>query len=325
MATFNDVQTDPIGGFLGGVLNSDKQHYSDLNKQQDLMTDALNNVKLKTTVSEFLRDAPTREAEDQLKMAQARAKLPMVQEMLNADLEGKKADAAYKSSHGRLFGQQADNLDYSNAATRLDAINQLLKKLPPEQALEMRTKLNPVMQTLMQRMTGRTPGEFVGSNELEATASAGVNTPDHQRALDKKFQDYEKALAVAQARGESAQSVALINAMARITAAGMRGAGGKLDPTSFKAQLDAFNKSSGPASIAKGMGILAVLNDENDPSGQIRANVQARISAQLQVTNADPTRQPPADAAKGSKIPDPRGQVPGPKQGDLPAGVTRDD
>lgn len=327
MATFNDVQTEGFSGFLGGALNSDKQHYSDLNKQGSLIDQALGNVKKNIEVDEFSRFAPTREAEDALKLQQARLKLPMVQEMLNSDLAGKKADAAQKYAHSRLFGEQAESANYGNAATRIDAINQLLRRLPPDQALQMRMRLNPVMQDLAQRMTGRPQGEFMGSNELEATAAAGVNTPEHQRATDKKMQDYEKALAVAQVKGDSAQTVAIIRAMAAITAAGMRGQGGKLDPTSFKAQLKAFNDAKDPKTIiVKGMGLKSVLNDENDPSGTLRDTIDAQMTTALGVVNSDPSRQAPKDVPKGSPLADPRNPNPAPKPraADLPPGVTRD-
>ncbi len=328
MATFNDVQTEGFSGFLGGALNSDKQHYSDLNKQGSLIDQALGNVKKNIEVEEFSRFAPTREAEDALKMEQARRKLPMVQEMLNSDLEGKKAQAAMNYSHGRLFGEQADSANYGNAATRIDAINQLLRRLPPDQALQMRMRLNPVMQNLAQRMTGRPQGEFMGSNELEATAAAGINTPAHQQSMDKKMSDMERALAVAQAKGDVSLQIQQMRGITAAIIAGMRGANGKVDPTSFKAQLDQFNKTRTPLGIiAKGQGLLSILNDENDMGGLLRKSINSQMDAALAGINSDPSRQPPKDVPKGSPMPDPRNPNPTPKSGntDLPRGVTRDD
>lgn len=318
----DDVKIPEFQGFLAGVLGSDKQYFSDVNKQEELRKKMLDNARRQQETREFMDNVPLRNAEDALKMDIARRKLPMVQEMLNADLGGKKAEIASRLSSARLHDTQADTSEYSINATRLDAINQILKKLPPDQALAMRMKLNPVMQQLMNRMVQRPAGEFVGSNELEATAGAGVNPPKTQQLIAR----LENQLEIAKSKNNTSEANAILRYLAAIYSADRRGGGNsKPVPGSIQALQTEFDKAKTLDSvIEKGMGLLSMYDDSTDPDGSKRAVIRVRVTEAVNSQNARPDRQPPAAAAKGSPRPNPLNTGSNPKTEDLPPGVTRD-
>ncbi len=317
MANFNDVQTEGFSGFLGGVLNSDKQHYSDLNKSQQLLEQSLNNVKREQETTEFLQFAPTREAENALKLDTARRKLPMVQEMLNSDLEGKKAEAAYKLSHGRLYDAQASTNDYADASNRMLAIRNIVEEVSkrnPEEGLRLRMQLNPAMQALARRMTSRPQGEIMGSDELNVYGEAAAHPAKQAMALELQKEKLLNAAKIAAGKNDTATLVALIHAMSRVDAANARG--GKPDKNSFESRLTSI-MTRPPATR---YGALKMLKDEA-PDLETAAKIQRQIDQDIAHVNADPARQRPGDAPKGSPVTDT--DKPKPAKGDLPPGVER--